>query len=256
MKKNISEKLPEKSACPALDLVVVMPVYNEEKVLSRVIRQWQTVLNQAGINYGFVIVNDGSKDRTGLILKQLENQAPKTFTILSQVNFGHGHAIRKGYEKAVQLNPAWVLQIDSDGQCRPDYFPGFWSLRKHQTCIFGNRVIRKDGRLRFIMSRICSLVVFVLSGLWIKDANVPFRLMPCSVLNTALKKIPSDIELQNIALSIYIRKYMGTICLDIPIVFQNRQEAGRGLTLLQILRLGCSMIQIFLSLKKELMHDS
>jgi len=102
---------------------------------------------------------------------------------------------------AILQGCTWVLQIDSDGQCDPQYFPQFWEAREKGICVQGVRTTREDGFIRLIASRLFSLVTYFISGVYIRDSNVPYRLMDSNVLSLVIQSVPEDFDLANIVVS-------------------------------------------------------
>jgi glycosyltransferase involved in cell wall biosynthesis len=98
--------ISEKNQSNSLRFCVIIPTYNNQKTLSRVI---SSVLEQTS---KIIIVNDGSTDTTSEILKGYPN--------LTQIHFsknsGKGMALRKGFQKAISLGYEYAITIDSDGQ--------------------------------------------------------------------------------------------------------------------------------------------
>ncbi len=230
-------------------LFIVMPVYNEQGCIETVIFQWKAIFNDLKIEHYFVIVNDGSTDQTGIILERISAMMPEQMIVLDQPNQGHGRAVRSGYEYAVQNRAEWILQIDSDGQCDPADFFKFWECRHQSISVFGKREKRKDSLVRIILSRCCAVLVLCCTHTWIADANVPFRLIPGPVLARFLACIPKQVCLQNIALSICIRKSTHHTFIDIPVNFESRQT-GQSLSFLKLLFLGMDLISDLRVLKK------
>src|ERR1044072_7538365 len=101
-----------------LMLVIVMPTYNEEAVIEEVFMAWKELLDKyfPQQNTKILIVNDGSKDRTGQILDELAVKYP-ILEVVHQVNGGHGAAVVKGYTEAInKFSPSYIFQTDSDDQ--------------------------------------------------------------------------------------------------------------------------------------------
>ena len=59
-----------------INISIVFPVHNEEETLEELLTDWYEKLNKNNINFEFVIVEDGSKDRTKEIIKNLEKKFP------------------------------------------------------------------------------------------------------------------------------------------------------------------------------------
>ena len=147
---------------------------------------------------------------------------------------GHGQAILNGYRLAAQRQVPWIFQIDSDGQCDPRYFPELWSVRDGYDYVSGYRTRRDDGFSRMVISRVLRVVVFFLSGVSCRDANVPYRLMRTSVFAPLIAKIPSTCFFTNVCLSILAAK-AGLRSKYLPIRFLARSA---GETTVPLRKLG------------------
>jgi dolichol-phosphate mannosyltransferase len=224
------------------ELAVVIPVYNEEANIANVVREWTGAIGPLGIDYVLLTVNDGSRDGTAAALQRLAQEFPGRVEPVDKANAGHGLACRTGYEMAVARGAAWTLQIDSDGQCNPDYFAEFWRSRTDADVIFGVRKTRDDGFMRVLISGVCSAVTSVLTGLNLKDANVPYRLIRTGALKQALPRIPADFDMQNVALTLALKRDLALRWRYIPIHFRNRQGGTNSINLRRILRMGLTLV--------------
>ncbi len=190
----------------ALDLLVVVPVFNEEASVAAVIREWMPVLEAEGIAFRFLALDDGSTDRTPEILRELSLEYPGRMEMVRHANRGHGQTVLEGYRRAAQSEAARVFQIDSDGQCDPEFFPALWALRDSCDVIYGCRTERQDGWRRKLASVLLKAVVFCTSGVVCEDANSPYRLMRVAGLRDEVDKIPRDFDLANIALAVLLKR--------------------------------------------------
>lgn len=184
---------------------VVMPVYNEEEAVPQVIKEWSETLLGLGLKYTLCILNDGSKDSTMSKLRECEQNYPNIF-IVDKKNTGHGQSCITGYKIALEKGAEWVFQIDSDGQCDPRYFKDFIPFTQAYKAIFGFRKTRDDGFQRFLISRVVSMFTFFATGVWVKDANVPYRLIHKDLMAAIVHKIPGDFHLANIFVSVLCQK--------------------------------------------------
>lgn len=187
------------------DLWVVMPVYNERESIGRVIEEWIPVLRSTVDAFCLAIVNDGSRDNTLQILQSYTTRYPE-IRVYDKANSGHGQTCLWGYRKAMEEGAEWILQIDSDGQCDPSFFPEFWKARNEYSVIFGFRRTRDDGFRRWLISRVVSMVGLVAGGVWVADANVPYRLMKTQLLSKAIENISAQFYLANILVSLRLRR--------------------------------------------------
>jgi len=203
-------------------LAIVVPVYNEERCVETVLREWQDTVSEIEPNYCFLLFDDGSTDRTLSRIKSwAAEQKPGTSRVISRANRGHGQTCLEGYRMACDLGVEWVLQIDSDGQCDPKFFADLWAKRIGHDVIYGKRVKRMDGWKRILASMLVRVVVRLASGADCIDANVPYRLMRTKNLRQLVESIPPDFDLANIALAVQIKR-AGWQEASMAIVFSPR----------------------------------
>ncbi|MFD0869680.1 Bactoprenol glucosyl transferase homolog from prophage CPS-53 [Chlamydia abortus] len=120
---------------------VVVPMYNEEEVILRTYRRLKGVMDGTGEPYEFVFVNDGSRDRSAEIVKELCQTDPNVRLIDFSRNFGHQVAISAGMDYA---QGKAVIVIDADLQDPPEVIPDM--IRKWKEgydVIYGKRLKRK-----------------------------------------------------------------------------------------------------------------
>lgn len=200
-------------------LWVVMPAFNESEALPRVLREWSACLRRVAQAHVLCVLDDGSTDATPTVLEACKREIPE-LQIVRKVNSGHGQTCIAGYRLAIEGGAGWILQIDADGQCDPAYFAEFWERRRDDPVQYGFRFRREDGYKRLIISRIVSAVAFLATGTWVRDPNVPYRLMRADVLAPLLPRIPADVYLANILLAVLQQRQTGIRWR--PIVFRKR----------------------------------
>lgn len=99
---------------------VVAPVYNEEAVLPELYRRISAVLDGAGLSWELVLVNDGSRDRSPQIMRELHARDPRVKVVDFARNFGHQIAITAGMDCA---RGQAVVVMDADLQDPPEVIP-------------------------------------------------------------------------------------------------------------------------------------
>lgn len=187
------------------NLWIIMPVYNEEEALGSVIEEWQSALQQSGVPYTLCILNDGSRDKTLPLLREYAAKYPQ-ISVVDKPNSGHGQTCIMGYRMALENGADWVFQIDSDGQCAPQYFQTFADLAKDHKAVYGYRKTRDDGFKRRVISRFVTLFTYVATGIYVRDANVPYRLIHADIMKNIVDRVPTDFHLANIYVSVLTRK--------------------------------------------------
>lgn len=198
-----------------------MPAYNEEAAITRVVEGWFTALEKAVGDFVLRVIDDGSKDSTRAILEKLRAALGSRLELHSRPNRGHGQTCLEGYREAIVRDIPFILQIDSDGQCDPEYLAAFWALRHDHDVIYGRRS-REDGLVRFIASFTLRHLVRLLEGVRCVDPNVPYRLMRTDACAPAITAIPPTFDLANIALSIQLARQPHLREATVPIRFRER----------------------------------
>ena len=180
-----------------LELSVVMPVYNEAGAVGGVVRSWVTELDRLQIRYEFLLYDDGSRDETATVLRQLALTSPP-LVVKSHLNMGHGPTIMAGYRDATG---EWVFQVDSDDEMSPDSFERLWSRRADFDLLLGCRKDRQSPLARRIISAGSRAVVGAVFGRGIRDVNTPYRLIRRSALTVLLPRIPSRAFAPNVIMA-------------------------------------------------------
>jgi len=199
--------------------ILVMPVYNEEGCIKKVIDDWMKIVRKVP-GSEMVILNDGSKDNTGKILDTLDY---KGLTVIHKENGGHGDTVYKGYDYAIKMTKhKYVFQTDSDDQFEPEDFWKLWERREESKFIIGFREKRNDPTHRLILTRIIRFFNTLFFGVEIKDANIPYRLMQKDYLKECMRLVPKTVFAPNIMLSIVAARD-GQNLMSIPVTHRERE---------------------------------
>jgi undecaprenyl-phosphate 4-deoxy-4-formamido-L-arabinose transferase len=106
---------------PPLSLSIVVPVYNEESGLAALFARLYPVLDELGLPYECVFVDDGSRDRSVAVLRAQHMARPaETRVVILQRNFGQHAAIMAGFERA---QGTAIITLDADLQNPPEEIP-------------------------------------------------------------------------------------------------------------------------------------
>jgi dolichol-phosphate mannosyltransferase len=204
------------------ELLVVIPVYNEQASIGEVVREWMDELGRCCHSFVLLAIDDGSKDASLTTLRQLQERWGERLQIVTRPNRGHGQTCLEGYRRAATMGAPYVFQIDSDGQCDPRYFQSVWQLREQFSVVYGVRTTRDDGLARVFVSRVLRLMLLAAFQVNCRDANTPYRLMRTNDVMWAVNRIPPDFGLANIALAVQLA--MDRKCSHgfVPIRFRQR----------------------------------
>ncbi len=99
---------------------VVVPAYNEKDVLNEFHRRCMAVLEETGLRWEIVYVNDGSTDQTLSTMAEIGNSHPEVSIVDLSRNFGKEIALTAGLEYA---RGDIVIVIDADLQDPPELIP-------------------------------------------------------------------------------------------------------------------------------------
>jgi glycosyltransferase involved in cell wall biosynthesis len=231
-------------------LYIVMPAYNEEANIENVIAQWYPVVEKIGGESRLVILNDGSRDSTYEKICKCKETRPRLIGI-DKENEGHGATVLRGYRYAIDAGADYIFQTDSDGQTLPSEFAGLWRDRQKCGLLIGYRGKREDGLGRLFVTRTLRLVLLLSFGVWVKDANTPFRLMRASQLKKVLEKIPSGFFLSNVLMTVIYKKD-GLGVQYYPITFRPRQGGKNSINMKRMWKIGCDSLRDFHRIRKEI----
>ena len=166
-------------------LSVFFPAYNEEKNLKNTVVKAKGVLSKIASKWEIIIVNDGSRDRTGEIAERLGRQDARVRVINHYPNRGYGAALKSGFYGAKY---DWIAFTDSDGQFDFSEITRFIETQKKTDAdlVIGYYLKRSVPFYRKINTFLWELIVFLLFGLKVRDIDCGFKLISKKVI----EKIP------------------------------------------------------------------
>lgn len=182
------------------NLCVVMPVYNERDAIASVLKKWAVALDALGINYAIRPYNDGSKDDSLAVMREVAKKLSRV-EVRDKPNGGHGNTILTGYRDAAADGFDWVFQIDSDDEMGPEKFRELWAKRDAYDFLVGIRDGRVQQLPRKVISFVSRLCVRLFYGKSVWDVNTPYRLMRVSAFKAFYASIPLTTFAPNVILT-------------------------------------------------------
>ncbi len=153
--------------------LVIVPVYNEEKTLVQFYENlrtyyWEDVL----------FVNDGSTDKSGVILSKFKNL--NTYVLTQEKRRGYGEALLLGFDFALKNNYRKILTLDADLQHNPRWISRFLEALEEYQLVLGSRYIRINNYLsipreRLLINRYISFLLKELFNVRFTDPFCGFR---------------------------------------------------------------------------------
>lgn len=180
-------------------LSIIFPLFNEEKRISKLLREMTKFLFNNKLNIEFIFVNDGSTDASLELLKNFRktNQKKINFDIISyKKNKGKGYALKQGVLKA---RNEWILTIDIDLSVKISQI-NQWIKKKYIKSeidiYYGSRLLNNSNvdakKYRVIMGRIFNLMLnLIINKKFIKvnDTQCGFKLYKSNIAKKIFKNI-------------------------------------------------------------------
>ena len=168
-----------------MDISVIIPVYNEDKYITKIIEK----VNDLKIKKEIIVVNDGSTDKTIQELKKINLSNLKV--IDNNINKGKGHAIRSGLK---YVNNDIVIIQDADLEYDPvDYFnliKPFNNMDK--IVVYGSRFLGKktfdlrrglNHNFRYVVNKGLTYLFNILNSQSITDAHTCYKVFPKNIIS-------------------------------------------------------------------------
>ena len=165
-------------AITARSLSIVLPAYNEEPVIAETVRSCLRTAERLCPSAQVLVVDDGSRDRTGAIVDALAAADPRVVAIHHLSNRGYGAALVTGFNAA---QGELLFFMDSDGQFDVADIAKLLACEEQQLgrVVLGYREHRSDPLLRRLNAWGWKQVVRIVLGLHdIRDIDCAFKLFP------------------------------------------------------------------------------
>ncbi len=150
------------------EISVVVPAFNEEELIGRTISRFIESLDSQRRSFELIVVNDGSRDRTGEILDQFATDEPRLRVIHFARNFGQTAAMMAGFWAA---RAPIIVPLDADGQNEPDDIEMLVDKLENENydVVSGWRKDRQDTWLRTNVSRVANWIIGWRTGVKLHD---------------------------------------------------------------------------------------
>jgi glycosyltransferase involved in cell wall biosynthesis len=180
------------------------PAYNDSGTIGSLVITTHYTLQALCDDFEIVVVNDGSRDHTGELLKHLQGFYPRLRVVDHGTNRGYGAALRTGFSSC---SKEWIFYTDGDAQYDvrelvrlvEQWEPGI-------DVVNGYKISRSDPFYRLLIGAAYNSMVKVLFGLKLRDIDCDFRLIRRSVFDR-----------------VRLESNSGVICVE---MIRRFQEAG------------------------------
>ncbi|MGD8450645.1 MAG: glycosyltransferase family 2 protein [Phycisphaerae bacterium] len=165
----------ERPPLKPLSLTIFFPCYNEEANVERVTQSAVEVGRKVAEDLEVLIVNDGSRDRTGEIADRLAAEIPEVRAVHNRPNRGYGGALQRGFREATK---DWIFYTDGDGQFDLGELPRLLPLLETHDIVSCYRLDRKDPLPRKLNAFAWSTLVNLLFRIGLRDIDGAFKIYP------------------------------------------------------------------------------
>ena len=164
-------------AAPAgatLKYSIVVPLYNEQDIVERLVGKIQRVMRHVGESHEIILINDGSSDATAEILERLAGADDHILFVDLQRNFGQTTALQAGFDHS---SGEVIIAMDGDLQHDPYEIPLFIKKIDEGYDIASGWRVRRGGNFLFrrLPSRIANILLKKVSGVDLHDFGTTFK---------------------------------------------------------------------------------
>lgn len=204
-------------------VLIIIPAYNEEATILHTVQTIETYTP-----YDYIVINDGSTDRTLSILK--EHQKPH---ISLPVNLGIGGAMQTGYQYAHRQGYEYAMQLDADGQHNPaDIEHLLQSIQKSEyDMVIGSRFLEKTSYKGSIIRRAGILYFYYLlkwiAKIEVYDPTSGYRIVNKQVIALFAKDYPVDYPEVEVLVTLSRKKFR---IKEIKTEMKDRQGGESSIT--------------------------
>jgi len=161
---------------------VFFPAYNDQHTIEGIVRQVAEEMRKVTKNFEVLVVDDGSKDQTGVILDQLATELPFLRVIHHERNLGYGAALITGFKNA---RKDLIFYTDGDGQYDVRELHNLLAqLKPNIDLVNGYKVKRADAWYRIWIGAMYRRAMRWAFRLSIRDVDCDFRLFRRYVFET------------------------------------------------------------------------
>ena len=204
--------------------LIIIPAYNEaaniEKVINNIVQNYP--------QYDYVIINDGSTDKTEKVCINAGYQV-----LNLPINMGIGGAVQTGYRYAKKNNYDAAVQIDGDGQHDVAFLEDMLKLLEsgEADVVIGSRFVQKEGfqssQIRRVGIRFLSILARILTGVQIRDITSGYRVVNRRFIEIYANDYPADYPEPE---AMIIAAVHGGSIKEYPVVMRERENGTSSIT--------------------------
>lgn len=152
---------------------VFLPCHNEEGNIERVVAALEFELPRIAQRHEIIVVDDGSRDRTGEIADRLVAANPRLKVVHHPLNRGYGAAVISGIRACSQ---PWTVLCDGDGQFEASDIARLTAKVPEYDVVVGRRMHRADPLMRRVNGKAWTVLMRILLGIRVGDIDCGLKL--------------------------------------------------------------------------------
>lgn len=164
-----------------MEFSVVVPLLDEEESLRFLHKELQETMEKLSCEYEITYVDDGSKDSSLEVLKELKETCPKVKIISFKKRKGQSAALMAGFESS---RGKWIVTLDGDLQNPPAEFFKLLEFKDNFDFITGIRRNRKDNFIKKAYAGVAKFFMWLVLGDVTKDPGCSLRLFKKEIVKT------------------------------------------------------------------------
>jgi len=210
-------------------LSVIIPVYNEEKIIKKTLLDVNDFFAVQKYSGEIIVVDDGSRDKTIAIIEELKTIVKNLVILKNDKNRGKGYSVKEGMLAA---KGKFRLFMDADNSTSIDQVKNFLPFLKNEyDIVIGNRGLRKSQikkRQSFykeILGNIGNILIRILAVPNINDTQCGFKCFSAEFVENVFPKLKINRWGFDIEILVLANKFNYKI-KTVPIIWENRKESG------------------------------
>ena len=215
-----------------MKIFILLPAFNEEDSIPRLLPKIHSVLSGAGHDYQIVVTDDGSIDATNRLLREASKTYP-LYLITHQLNRGLGETSRDNFEAAARLSAEddVIIRLDCDDTHEPEFI-----LSMIQKGVSSYRAFMSYGANLFMK------LFFPMSG--VREYSCGYRAYSASIIKNAISTYGNSfIQLRGLGFTCTLEKLvklhmLGARITEVPFVLRYDKKFGSSKMIGSITTLG------------------
>ncbi len=236
-----------------IHLSIIIPAYDEERRISKTLVEIDKYLSKQSYNYEIIVVSDGSKDKTGEVVKELMSKVKNLRLIDNKENHGKGYVVRQGI---LEAKGDYRLFTDADNSTSIDQVEKMWPcFEQGFDIVIGSREIEgavldpPQSWLRRKKGAAFRLFTNIFTGLWkIRDTQCGFKTFTKKAAEDILPRCKID-RFSFDAEILVLAKRLGYKIKEVPITWKNDPESK--VKFKNMAKMGFDLVKIRMNLIKR-----